>query len=253
MKPLRVAIGSMQLFLGDADRGQNKPKIGLARFEDRDVRVYAKRMSPDKVAAELYGALLAQLAGFSCPQPGLAWDDKSKKWWFTSEAQKSPDLSRRFAVEDTVGPAQTHAVWRAFEWLSEKPGFPALVAWDEWANNRDRNLQNILVDGDGFGIIDHDQAFNCHDPELADVNKMAQAVNARLAPAAQLRVKAGAVAGALSFSSQWADKVYDALSPVPPAAAANLGTIRTWMASRYPYTAQNVERRLHAGQSNLPI
>lgn len=250
---LTVDIGAIQLFLGDSGYGSKAPRIALARFGKADVRVYAKQMEPARLAAELFGALLARTAGFRAPHPGLAFDETTGLWWFTSRQRAAPDLSRRFSIGQVPGPAQREAFAAAAAWITSRRQFPAMVAWDEWINNRDRNLQNLLVEGDDFSLIDHEQAFDCHDDERADVNKMAQLVNATLDPIAQMRVKSGAVAGAMTFSPDWTRLVHDILSPLPAKAVKNVGIIRHWTEARYPSTIQRVERRIAGGQSNLAL
>lgn len=251
---LLIDVGTLQ-FLGEAvGRGINGPRVALARFGGADARVIVKRIEPRKIAAEMFGALLAQEAGFQYARPGIVQDRTTELWWYSSRMQGSPDLTRRFGITAGLPPAAAERQLRMLvEWLSSCPAFPSIVAWDEWANNRDRNLGNLLVNGDDLVLIDHEEAFDCHREHYQDVNVLASFVNEAFSQAAQLKVKNGAVAGSLSFRKDWTQNIDRVIQALGGEIAANAGIIRAWTADRHPSVPRRVQERLKAGQIHLPL
>lgn len=247
---LTLDIGTIQLFIDDASPGA--PRIALARFGRTDQRVLARHAPADRLAPELFGALLARAAGLKAPKPGLANDPATGLWWLTSLPSGMPDLSRRFKIENIPPAAQQAAFATVATWITSRRQFPTMLAWDEWINNRDRGIQNLLIDGEDCALVDHQQAFDCHDEDYTDVNKLAQLVNATLSPAAQMQIKRGAVRATMTFSADWPRMVQDALAtlPIKPGKPAAL---RQWSQSRHPEIAQRIENRISGGQTNLAL
>lgn len=249
---LTLDIGTIQLFLGDASTDNGANYIALARFGKTDFRVLARQASLDLLAPELFGALLARAAGLKAPRPGLAQDPATGNWWITSLPGGTPDLSRRFNIDKVAAPARQAAFATAAAWITSRRSFPTMLAWDEWINNRDRGIQNMLIDGEDCALVDHQQAFDCHGEDYTDVNKLAQLVNATLAPAAQMQIKRNAVRATLKFSADWPRLAQEAMADLP-FKAGKLAGLRHWTQTRHPEVAQRIERRIAGGQTNLAL
>jgi hypothetical protein len=155
-----------------------------------------------------------------------------------------PNCSQ-FLNFDPANP-QSHA--RLADLLGKWTALPKVAAFDEWINNRDRNLQNILwQDEDTFALIDHGKALNL-DPQYPDRNVLVECwlgLVARGDEVGQQRLKRSAMQFAALFEDaqarDCAAELVSTAGPDLPNAFATfvcdrLGNIVNHIGLRFPNT-----------------
>lgn len=139
------------------DDGKTRPppmraKVRLA--DGRAVQAIIKRLSPRETAVECYCAELFALWGL--PTPPVALIDDGEALLFASLDTGYPSLKKRFGISDAQGkPEQAQRAMAAGQLIKHWEEVPAVIAADEAINNRDRNIGNILWDGETRSYIDH--------------------------------------------------------------------------------------------------
>lgn len=141
---------------------------------------YVKMLEPQQVISEVVCSLVGSALGLNIPKPFLVYVERNNlpqsKKWNTSEERRIS-----FGSEDARHPsfrqwiqANGNAVFRA---LVSWNGF-AQTAWlDEWIANDDRNVGNLLFDGNDFWLIDHSHALTGPQWTPADLRSSKQVGN----------------------------------------------------------------------------
>mgnify|MGYP001077689217 CR=1 FL=1 len=135
------------------------------------VRAVLKRIPVTHVLAEALCALILRGWGLPVPTPYLVPEGDSLA--FASADAGYPNLKQRLGVDTLRSgtPAHGAAMRIAMQVASTLSTAAAVAAADEALANRDRNLENILWDGETEAWIDHAYALG-NRPDLADVNKL---------------------------------------------------------------------------------
>lgn len=154
-----------------------------------------KRMERQRVLAEAFCALLLRGWGLTIPDPYLVDEDGVIS--FASADATYPSLKQRLGLENVPeGPAKDALIGIAVQIVAQLTQTPVALMADEAIDNRDRNLGNILWDGQEAAWIDHELTLGLAQ-HLADINKLAAMVNAT--PHAEA-IKASAVANWMTAS-----------------------------------------------------
>jgi hypothetical protein len=149
--------------------GQSAPRRGFARTHSgADLPIVVKQVPFIQVAAELFCARLGMLLGLPIPGPIIVLDPVQNVLLAGSVDAGYPNLLQHFAV-DPAHPEE-RLIAAIAKRLSQWTKVHAVVSFDEWIKNIDRNLQNILWDGhDKFVLIDHGQSLGL---AIGDSNKL---------------------------------------------------------------------------------
>lgn len=130
-----------------------------------------KRAPAGEVAAEAFAALVLSAWGLPVPEPFLI--DEPAGPAFASSDVGYPNLKKRLGLESLPpGPARDAALAIAVRLAVQLPTTPLAVVADEAIDNRDRNLGNILWDGQTEAWIDHAQSLGEHAAGTPDQNKL---------------------------------------------------------------------------------
>lgn len=215
---------------------------GFADIQGKDEAVVAKRLPDVEILGEIYCSLLCRAVGLSAPEPLLLRDQATSAWMFGSIDLPHPNCSQFLNFD----PANPQSVAMLGDLLGKWPALPKVAAFDEWINNRDRNLQNILwQDQNTFALIDHGKALNL-DPTYKDDNKLIECwvgLVAKGDQVAQQRLKRDAMQFANLFEEAHAhdcvSEMVDAAGPDLPQAFADfvcgrLANIFNHIAVRFP-------------------
>lgn len=136
-----------------------------------------KRLPRQAVFAEAFSALLLRAWGLSVPTPYLV--DEAGRLSFASADGHYPSLKQRMGLHKLPSdhPAYDALICAAGAIAAALPETPLALAADEAIDNRDRNLGNILWDGQDATWIDHELSLGLA-THLPDCNKLAQMVAA---------------------------------------------------------------------------
>ena len=153
-----------------------------------------KRAPLGQVAAEAFTALLFRAWGLRVPDPYLVAEGGGVA--FASADLAYPNLKQRLQIDAfPPGPVRNVLERMGCQLACGLASTPLAIAADEAIDNRDRNLGNILWDGQEEAWIDHAFALG-QGPAMADVNKLC--VMAVMA-GEDVRLAQGAVARALTI------------------------------------------------------
>lgn len=156
--------------------GVNSARRGIVDLGTEQADVIYKKLPEPELAAELFCAVLARTLNLPAPEPFLLFDPTDGQYAFGSADLEYPNSFRKFNIVPGVGP--NAAVAEFLEALTGWDRAKDVTAFDEWINNRDRNLGNILFAGPGdFAIIDHGKALNV-DPDYIDQNLLCSMLQA---------------------------------------------------------------------------
>ena len=218
---------------GDGITGAQRCVI---RLTDGTMRsAVLKRGTPGQITAECFCGVLLRAWNLDVPDPYLVLNGGTIA--FAGADVAYPSLKQRLGVGTLPsGPAQEAAIRLACELIAGFPSTPLALAIDEAIENRDRNLGNILWDGDMVTWIDH--AFALGEGEhLEDANKLAQMVQLVGPHDATLR---SAVGQALTLSVGAVNEALEALENRVDAKAAaivlseRLRSLPTRIMARFP-------------------
>lgn len=137
----------------------------------RERAAVVKRMALPKVLAEAFSAVLLRAWGLNVPDPYLV--PEAGTLAFASGDDGYPSLKQRLQFSTDLPQPVQQALSDAACILSA--GFaqtPLALTCDEAIDNRDRNIGNILWDGDAVAWIDHELALGLG-LHLQDANKLA--------------------------------------------------------------------------------
>ena len=131
----------------------------VIRLPDRTQRAAVLKRGPiEEVAAEAFAALLLRAWSLPVPDAFLVVDGKTLS--FGSADTGYPNLKQALGLHTLpAGPARDAAVTLAMILATSLPTAPLAAACDEAIENRDRNLGNVLWDGQAEAWIDHALAF----------------------------------------------------------------------------------------------
>lgn len=135
-----------------------------------------KRMARQSVLAEAFCALLLRGWGLSVPDPYLV--DEGDTISFASADATYPSLKQRLGIGGIPpGPAFDAVLKVAVHIVAQVSQTPVALMADEAIDNRDRNLGNILWDGQDVAWIDHELTLGLAQ-HMDDFNKLAAMVGA---------------------------------------------------------------------------
>lgn len=130
-----------------------------------------KRGPVGEIAAEAFAALVLTAWGLPVPEPFLVNEKTGPA--FASSDVGYPNLKKRLALDSLRdGPAKDAAMRIAVQLAIQLPTTPLAAVVDEAIDNRDRNLGNILWDGQAEAWIDHALALGEHPIGYPDRNKL---------------------------------------------------------------------------------
>jgi hypothetical protein len=143
------------------------------RLSDRSQRAAVLKRGPaDEIAAEAFAALLLRAWSLPVPEPFLVLDGQAVS--FASADVAYPNLKQALGLQALPpGSARDAALAVATALAISLPSAPLAAACDEAIDNRDRNLGNVLWDGQSEAWIDHALALGRGRTHL-DVNKLCQ-------------------------------------------------------------------------------
>lgn len=144
----------------------------LVRFPDGQARAaIVKRMDARAIAAECFCSLLLRRWGLNVPEPAIVGDPPIA---FACIDVSYPNLLQRVGWSTSL-PPQVRVVLEqaAARLIASFAQTPLALAADEAIKNLDRNLGNILWNGNEVAWIDHERALGATHASMADVNKLA--------------------------------------------------------------------------------
>jgi len=221
--------------VGDGTTGALRCVLLLSNQSKRSAIL--KRGPIGEIAAETFSAFLLRAWGLSVPEPFII--DENGTLAFASADVSYPNLKQPLGLEGLpLGPAREAAIQVAAALACSLPTAPLATACDEAIDNRDRNLGNILWDGNTEVWIDHAFALG-QGTHLVDQNKLCMmAIHAGI----EEQIQRGAIAQALLLSRELPQKAEIALSSTPLASkdlaafvAARLSSIGNRLISRFPH------------------
>lgn len=219
---------------GDGVTGAQRCVI---RLPDGTMRsAVLKRGTPGQITAECFCGVLLRAWNLDVPDPYLVVLE-GKEIAFAGADVAYPSLKQRLGVDSLpTGPAQEAAIRLACELTAGFPSTPLAMAIDEAIDNRDRNLGNILWDGQAVTWIDH--AFALGEGEhMQDANKLAQMIQLVGPHDAALR---SAVGQALTLSGEAVGEAFEAMESLVDANGAvvflsdRLRSLPTRIMARFP-------------------
>lgn len=195
-----------------------------------------KRGPVEQVAAEAFCGVLLRAWGLPVPEPVLVEDQGGLS--FASIDAGYPNLKKRLSVPDRVeGPVAELLARIACDVAATLKSTPLAVACDEAIDNRDRNLGNILWDGQHEVWIDHAFAVGVG-KHMEDVNKLCLMVQGT---PQEDGVRRGAVANSFVMSKEEPDRAALTVgergvdgSTMAALVAARLSTLATKLLARLP-------------------
>jgi hypothetical protein len=173
--PVVELVAGTETPAGDGNSGALRCTI---RLPDRSLRAAVLKRGPlDEIAAEAFAALLLRAWSLPVPDPFLVVDGSSLS--FASADMAYPNLKQSLGLTSLPpGPAREAAGALAALIATSLPTAPLAAACDEAIDNRDRNLGNVLWDGQSEAWIDHALSLGrAH--ARPDVNKLCQMVAGR--------------------------------------------------------------------------
>lgn len=155
-----IRIARIVSVLGKADNGIfNAHRVKLIFHDSKyEVSAYAKKLGDQDFLVEILSALIGREIGLPIPEPIIAISLDGNDVLFASVDVEYPDLTRRLSLDNNKimpTPENSALLKKVSEWIHIYDA----IGFDEWIANGDRNLGNILFDGnDKFFLIDHNQA-----------------------------------------------------------------------------------------------
>lgn len=136
----------------------------------RDDPVVAKFLQVEEILAEAFCSYLCRLSGMKSPEPLILRCQSTNRDVFATIDLEHPNFAHYLDLTDPRWEAE--CCRRILAW----PGATATIAFDEWVNNRDRNIQNLVWLGvDDYALIDHGKSLGV-DSSYRDQNIIAQFV-----------------------------------------------------------------------------
>lgn len=190
--------------------------------------------SREDVAAEATAALLLSGWGLPVPEPFLVF--RGDELCFASADVGYPNLMKRFNVDLLPSPTQEAAIKLACGLVCRFRSTPLAIACDEAIDNRDRNLGNVLWDGENEAWIDHARSFGVGG--LRNTNKLCEIA---VAAGETEAVQRGAVAQAMmmdrNMPQQVGELLHGTLVEMPvllDVVVVKLNTLAASLIARFP-------------------
>lgn len=162
-------IGGTEIAAGDGLSGAMRCVIVIPDGTRR--AAVLKRGPVGEIAAEAFSALVLRAWGLPVPEPFLV--DEVAGPAFASADVGYPNLKKRLALDALpMGHAKDAATRIAVQLAIQLPTTPLAAVADEAIDNRDRNLGNILWDGQTEAWIDHALALGEYPVNYPDRNKL---------------------------------------------------------------------------------
>lgn len=165
-------INGTETPVGDGKTGAERCVIVL---EDGSQRAaILKKGTLGQIKAECFCALLLRALGLTVPDPYIVFLS-SEEIAFASADLTYPNLKKHLSVDLLPdGPAKEAAINCILELVAKFKSTPLALSIDEAIDNRDRNLGNILWDGESEAWIDHAYCLGEGALEgMEDINKLA--------------------------------------------------------------------------------
>lgn len=152
--------------------GITAPIKAALRVEGQIVSGIVKSISIEKITAECLCAVLLRHWGAPVPEPVIVKGDPLK---FASLDIGYPNLKQKIGYTDLLSKTEQEALIKiGRKLISQFASTPLVIAADEAIGNTDRNIGNILWDGESVAYIDHERCLGLsNDP---DINKLAALV-----------------------------------------------------------------------------
>lgn len=171
--PLELSI--VELIAGSetpVGTGLTGAQRGLVRYPDGTVKAaIVKRMDTKAIAAECFCSLLLRRWGLNVPEPAIVGHPPMA---FACVDVSYPNLLQRVGWSASLPPqVRTVLEHAAARLVASFAQTPIALAADEAIKNLDRNLGNILWNGNEVAWIDHERALGASPEPMADVNKLA--------------------------------------------------------------------------------
>ena len=167
--PIATVIPGSEIPAGDGQTGAKRCVIVLPDGTRRSAIL--KRGSVGEVAAEAFAALVLSEWGLPVPEPFLVNELAGPA--FASADVRYPNLKKTLGLEALPkGPAKKAAMRIAMALAVKLRTTPLAATADEAIDNRDRNLGNILWDGQDEAWIDHALSLGEHPTDYPDINKL---------------------------------------------------------------------------------
>ena len=188
-----VIIGGTESPVGE---GVNHAWRCLIRFEDETISTaIVKKLDARGFSVEIFCSVLCRAWGLSVPEIVII---KDREFLVASIDVGYPNLKQRLNLTDDLPESIKQAlVVNGAKLISTFSSTPLAIAVDEAINNRDRNLGNILWDGNNVSWIDHERALGYVGSK--DLNVL---VSLALMSGEAEKIKVAATATALTLSSE---------------------------------------------------
>jgi hypothetical protein len=253
---MSIRLGTLLPGAVEVGFGANKPKRGFALMQSgQQEMIIFKRVSAPGLAAEVFCAVLGRATDLTIPEPVIVKDPSSGSLLFGSIFADYPNLLQAFNLDpDSITEAEERVIAsRVVQWTK----IDDAVVFDEWVNNVDRTLRNVLWDGfDHFVLIDHELCLGLHRKGRRDENWL---LKLALIGAFQLdkafeKFKARVLDAALECDAGHANEAAKTLREVPyPSAAENSQEFFTFVTKRIPELAARLAKRFPSRQLTLEV
>lgn len=191
------------------------------------------------IASEAFAALVLRAWGLPVPEPFLVNEVTGHA--FASSDAGYPNLKKRLTLDALPnGPAKDAATRIAIELAVKLPTTPLAAVVDEAIDNRDRNLGNILWDGQAEAWIDHALALGEHPIGYPDRNKLCEMA---IIVGDQDRISRAAIGQALAIGPEPLESANNAITATLTQkdyalyVAERLSTLATRLLDRFPKPA----------------
>ncbi len=176
----------------------------LVRYPDGSLKAaVVKRMSEKAIAAECFCSLLLKRWGLNVPEPAIVGSPPEA---FACIDVGYPNLLQRMGWSESLSPQTREILAQAAARLvASFEQTPLALAADEAILNLDRNLGNILWDGNTVAWIDHERALGASAQPMQDLNKLALLA---VASGEHDRIAAAAVTATFTLSGGAVDEAH---------------------------------------------
>lgn len=165
----RLLPGAQPLGIGITGAHRGIVRIGT----DEDVTAIVKPGPFGAIAAELFVAMLARDVALPVPEPILVFDPAGRSLMAGSIDMEYPNLCAAFPNLDAANDSDLDKLCTK---IKDWQDHPLAAAFDEWIANVDRNIKNLLWDGNTFILIDHAMSLEQQPRGAPDVNKLVVAL-----------------------------------------------------------------------------
>ncbi|MBK0014036.1 hypothetical protein IAE56_16840 [Stenotrophomonas sp. S41] len=151
---MAVRLGRLAVVLEEGTTGDSRPVRGMVLTQEGTVEAWVKPVADlQRVQVEVACSLLGQLLDLPVPEPLVVFigpEFGGPSVGFGSGAVGHPNVARWMDTEADV------VLKRLREWAKVVDA----ACFDEWIGNCDRHPGNLIYDGQGFWLIDHDKAMH---------------------------------------------------------------------------------------------